>query len=270
MIVETKNGPLHCRDEGPRTAHALVFVHGLGADLGCFMKQLVRFRKHYRVVAFDLPNHGRSFTFANGLSYTAVSETIKELLDALGIERAVLCGLSMGGHLVQHFAHHNREYVAGVVDVGSTPLHKPLPRMTHWKLRLFFATCRFIPKRILVKIIAGKDRGRTEKSKDYLINRITVRTAKKDMLKMLRVMLKTARKGIDEPVEAPLLIIHGANDQKWLVEKAVRWHEEIEGSVYAAVPAAGHIANQDNARDFNRVLARWLESIEDFPKTNKT
>ncbi len=269
MILKTKRGPLRFRDEGPRSSTALVFVHGLGADHRCFVKQLVHFRKKYRVIAFDLPNHGESFTFTNGMSYESVSDTVKELLDARGIERAVLCGLSMGGHLVQHFAFHHPEYVAGVVDVGSTPLHKPLPFRNYLKLRLFFASCRFIPKQILVKIIAGKDRGRTEKSQDYLINRIASRTAKRDMLKMLRMMLKTARKGIDEAIKTPLLIVHGENDQKWLIEKAQRWHEETPGSVYRSIPDAGHIANQDNARHFNHALEQWLETIEDRTKDEK-
>ncbi len=269
MFLQTRKGPLRFRDEGPRTTHALVFVHGLGADHRCFVKQLVHFRKKHRVIAFDLPNHGDSFAFENGLSYAAVSDTVKELLDERGVERAVLCGLSLGGHLVQYFAHHHPGYVAGVVDVGSTPLHEPLSFRTFLKLRLYFFSCRFIPKRILVKIIAGKDRGRTEKSQDYLINRIAERTAKRAMLKMLRVMLRTARKGISAPVGAPLLIINGENDQQWLIEKARAWHEEIPGSVHEIIPAAGHIANQDNPRHFNRMLERWLETagLPGEPKT---
>jgi len=96
----------------------LIAVHGAGGTSRHWGYQLSGLSDLTRVVALDLPGHGRS----GGETHTSVAEGARRvvaLLDALGLERAVLMGHSMGGAIVQTLALHNPQRVAGLVLVGT-------------------------------------------------------------------------------------------------------------------------------------------------------
>ncbi len=261
MTYQSPYGKIHYNDYGPKSAKTLVFVHGLGADSSCFIKQIARFKKEYRVIVFDLPNHGRSFHFEGRFDYHAVGACLIGLLDHLEIRSVVLIGLSLGGHITQHIAYHHPKRIEALVDIGSTPLHKPLRRLTYYRLYAILLISYFLPVNILNKMIAGKDRGKTEKSKNYIMKRLAEQTGKREVLDTARVMVKLARKGIPAQADKPLLIIHGENDNKTVKKVGRRWYESTEGSVYAVVKNAGHVACLDNARTFNHELAKFLENM---------
>ncbi len=261
MVYQSPYGKIHYDDYGPKDAKTLVFVHGLGADSKCFIKQVVRFKKTYRVIVFDLPNHGQSFHFEGRFDYHAVGACLIGLLDELEIRRAVLIGLSLGGHITQHIAFHHPKRIEALVDIGSTPLHIPLRRLTYYRLYAILLISYFLPVNILIKMIAGKDRGKTEISKNFIMKRLAEQTGKREVLDTARVMVKLARKGIPAQADKPLLIVHGENDNKTVKKVGKRWHENTEKSVYAVIENAGHVACLDNARGFNKELAKFLETL---------
>jgi pimeloyl-ACP methyl ester carboxylesterase len=100
----------------------LVLVMGLGADHLAWGFQFPAFAERYRVIAFD--NRGAGQTDAPDHPYTTrmMAEDTVGLMDALGIERAHLLGVSMGGMIAQEIAlaHPHR--------VRSLQLHCTLAR----------------------------------------------------------------------------------------------------------------------------------------------
>jgi pimeloyl-ACP methyl ester carboxylesterase len=106
---------------GDRT---VVLVHGLGARADRWSRTLPAVAQAgYRAVAADLPGHGfadKDGAFAHGVpGYAAF---LLGLLDALEIERAVLVGTSLGGHVAAALACEQPQRVAGLMLVGSTGL----------------------------------------------------------------------------------------------------------------------------------------------------
>lgn len=85
-------------DEG--TGFPVVFVHGVMADHRQWFHNLPDFARHHRTIAVDLPGHGRSGRLT-GWDYSVprLAEAVLSLLDHLSIERAVLVGNSLGGHV---------------------------------------------------------------------------------------------------------------------------------------------------------------------------
>ena len=80
----------------------LVFVHGYALDRRMWDDQFEIFAPRYRVVRYDLRGFGRSGVptaapFSN-------HDDLRRLFDVLGIERAHICGLSMGGGVTIDFA----------------------------------------------------------------------------------------------------------------------------------------------------------------------
>lgn len=91
--------------EGPAHAPVLVFSNSLGTSMDMWQPQAAALASRYRVLRYDTRGHGASATAtvatADGAAPSATLEQlggdVLRLLDALGIERASFCGISMGG-----------------------------------------------------------------------------------------------------------------------------------------------------------------------------
>lgn len=97
---------------------SLVFIHGGACDARSWHHQAAAFAKHYSVVTLDLPAHGHSEPFPDGIyttdRYARVLEAIRHELD---IKQVVVIGHSMGTAIVTRYAQLFPQYVAGVILV---------------------------------------------------------------------------------------------------------------------------------------------------------
>ena len=89
------------RLDGPEGAPVLVLSSSLGASAGMWEPQLGALRSRFRVLRYDTRGHGGSDVPPGATSMDRLGRDVLELLDALGIERASFCGLSMGGMIGQ-------------------------------------------------------------------------------------------------------------------------------------------------------------------------
>lgn len=114
------NGHDHYYEE---TGHGspLVFVHGAFVDSRIWDNQWRHFSAKARLLRYDLRGHGR--TGPSNLSrYTmdTFADDLSSLLNALGIDSAIVCGHSWGGGIAQAFAVTCPERLRGLVLSGST------------------------------------------------------------------------------------------------------------------------------------------------------
>lgn len=97
-------GPLGYLEIGNPAGEAVVFVHGFGADLLTWQFCLVPLASKYRLVAIDLPGHGRSTPDVGAADLAFMARWLDEALDVLAIDRAHLVGHSMGAKIALGFA----------------------------------------------------------------------------------------------------------------------------------------------------------------------
>ncbi len=102
--------------DGPPDAPVLFLVHGLVAttQLNWFPAFPV-LADRYRVVATDLRGHGRGFPAGNRFRLSDCADDLAAVADALGIERFIPVGYSLGGPVAQLTWHRHRDRVAGLV-----------------------------------------------------------------------------------------------------------------------------------------------------------
>ena len=98
-LVSTRLGPMHTLDwPGFGSRPPVVLIHGLGscaADYGALMRWLRR--RHRRLIAPDLPGHGRSTTPGVPLTAARVTATLLEVMDHVIDEPVIVFGNSLGG-----------------------------------------------------------------------------------------------------------------------------------------------------------------------------
>lgn len=139
LTVERDGVTLAGADENERpTRPPVVLLHGLTATRRyVVMGSKSLERGGHRVVAYDARGHGRSSPAPtpDAYGYELLAADLRAVLDAAGIERAVLAGASMGAHTLLRFALDEPERVAGLVVV--TPAYDPVTqddprRLDHW------------------------------------------------------------------------------------------------------------------------------------------
>lgn len=103
---------------------AYVYCHGLGGDGDSFVEEFDFWKKHFgRVVTWDHRGLGRSSQAAK-YSLPLYAADLARLLDGLGIQRAVVHGVSWGGVLVQQFAlDHLGKCAAIILDSTSSEVN---------------------------------------------------------------------------------------------------------------------------------------------------
>jgi 3-oxoadipate enol-lactonase len=120
MHLRVSDGaPIWCHQAG--TGDAVVLLHGLADDHRLWRHQLPVLAERWRVLAIDLRGHGRSAKRPLPSSVGRLAEDIVDVLDALGIERAAVIGLSMGGGVAQAVALARPDRVAALGLVSTSP-----------------------------------------------------------------------------------------------------------------------------------------------------
>ncbi|HEX7562659.1 MAG TPA: alpha/beta fold hydrolase, partial [Bradyrhizobium sp.] len=129
-FAEIGNDRIYYAEHG-RAADALrdqplVFVHGAAGSHLVWGRQVRVLGEITHAVAIDLPGHGRS-TLPGRNSIEDYGQVVLGLLDALGFERAVIVGHSMGGAIAQTLALSRPDRVAGLGLVGTGARLRVLP-----------------------------------------------------------------------------------------------------------------------------------------------
>ena len=99
-------------DEGKMDGPAIIFVHGFPFDKSMWDLQMESLKEDFRVIAYDIRGHGSSEAGNENFSIDIFTNDLLFLMDALEVEKPILCGLSMGGYIAlnaigkfpQHFS----------------------------------------------------------------------------------------------------------------------------------------------------------------------
>ena len=95
-IIETAVGRIGVIEQGGGRATPIIFLHGVGSDKSVWRPQLEHFGRSRRAIAFDYPGYGESELKADATRDDFAGAVLAGL-DALKVERAHVCGLSLGG-----------------------------------------------------------------------------------------------------------------------------------------------------------------------------
>src|SRR5512133_747028 len=96
-MIAVNGHALHVQVDGPEDAPWLVLSNSLGSRPEMWDAQIPAFTEHYRVLRYDTRGHGRSDVPPGPYALSDFGHDVLALLDAMHIDRAHYCGLSMGG-----------------------------------------------------------------------------------------------------------------------------------------------------------------------------
>ena len=120
--IHTAKGTIGGVESGSGDATPIIFLHGVGSDKSVWAPQLAHFGQQRRAVALDYPGYGESNP-SPGATRDDFAAAILAAMDALDIDRAHVCGLSLGGviAIALHAAAPNRS--ASLILADSFAVH---------------------------------------------------------------------------------------------------------------------------------------------------
>ncbi|MBL8805420.1 MAG: 3-oxoadipate enol-lactonase [Rhodospirillales bacterium] len=117
---------------GPEEAPVVVFSNSLGTTLEMWDHVVRELASNFRCLRYDTCGHGRSPARTGEVTIRMLADDLVGLLDVLGIARAHVVGLSLGGMTAQSLAIHHPERVANLVLMATAPF---LPPADNWHAR---------------------------------------------------------------------------------------------------------------------------------------
>jgi len=257
--------------EGP----PVVLIHGITGTWRQWERAIPILAEDYTVIAPDLLGHGRSAKPRGDYSLGAFASGVRDLLLALGHDKATVVGHSLGGGIAMQFAYQYPERCDRLVLVSSGGLG----REVHLLLRA--AT---LPGSELVLPLLNSEKLRDAgRFVTAALDRIGIRLSP-DITEVARgassmpdgearrAFLATLRAVIDERgqrVDArdrlylaeamPTLIVWGARDPVIPVEHGAEAHEKMPGSRFEVVDA-GHFPQLETPHEFTALLSDFIDS----------
>ncbi len=235
----------------------LVLIHALGLDHRLWEPQIAQLSSGFQVIAYDVRGHGATDVPAGPYTMRDFAEDLAGLLDALGVERAHLAGISMGGMIAQEFVLAWPNRVRSLVLADTTSEYGPDAR------RQLAERARIVEERGITPLLEPTmERWFTPEFRHRQPGEVT---------RILNILASAhppgyaascrAIAGADlterlVTVSVPTLVIVGAEDHSTTPEMALQIHEHIPGSSYEVVPDAAHLTNVSAPEQFNQAIVR--------------
>ena len=110
---------LACDVEGPDEAPACLLLHSLGTTSELWAPQRERFRRVFRLIRYDARGHGRSQPPVGPYTLDRLGRDALAVLDAADVDRAHVCGVSLGGLTALWLGVHAPDRVGRIVAANT-------------------------------------------------------------------------------------------------------------------------------------------------------
>jgi pimeloyl-ACP methyl ester carboxylesterase len=252
---------------------AVVLVHGIAGDASEWARVTDRLAAHFDVVAPDLPGHGSSGRLRGDHSIGAFACWLRDLLEALDIERATFVGHSLGGGVVMQFAYQFPQYVERMVLISSGGLGREVSALIRAAalpgaevvLGLLGGAAKIAQPALSA---VGFDR-RTERGE--LVHRIAGLThadRRAAFVRAVRAVASPAGQRVSASdrlylaADVPTLIVWGGRDRIIPVDHAHTTADALPGSRVEIFADSGHFPHADEPEPFTRLLHEFVCGTE--------
>lgn len=248
----------------------VLLVHGLGASWQTWLENIPDLARDHRVVAVDLPGFGGSDPLSPSAEISEHADTLAALLDALGIERVVAVGHSLGGVVCERLAlgHPDKVHALLLACAGGVQPRARERRMVrallivHGVLRRERASSALRRSPRLRRRLLGGGLHDPTCVSDALIN---------ELLPGFRApgFIDTASAGLRDDVHRSLhriacrtLIVWGRKDRLVPVAVGRQLADLIPGARLEIWDEVGHCPMLERPADFNELLRDWVIEIQ--------
>jgi 3-oxoadipate enol-lactonase len=256
--VITNNGyQIGYCESGEGAATPIVFLHGVGSDKSAWRPQLEHFGRERRAVAFDFPGYGESDPAPEGTTRDDYASAIVSGMHELGIDRAHVCGLSLGGVVAMAMDHADPARCASLILADTFAVH-PDGRGIYERSLAASADLRVLAESRVDVLLA--------QPADPVVRAEVVET-------MARIDPAAYRIGAEavwladqreraHDIRVPTLVLCGTEDRVTPVALSRELTHIIPGSRYEPIEHAGHLTNLERPEEFDTLVGAFIRGVD--------
>lgn len=256
--VITNNGyEIGYEEAGTGQSDPIVFLHGVGSDKSVWRRQLEHFGRTRRAVAFDYPGYGDSDPAPDGTTRDDYASAIISAMLEIGIDRAHVCGLSLGGVVAIAINHSDEKRCASLILADTFAVH---PQGEAIYQRAMTASENL--------------RAMAEARVDLLLAQPAAPSVRREVVETMSridppayctgaeaVWLADQRERAKE-IRVPTLVIVGDQDLITPPELSFELVGLVSGAQMQVIEDAGHISNLEKPAEFNQALDQFIDGVE--------
>jgi len=241
----------------------VVFIHGFPFDRTMWRHQLAGLSRWKRI-ALDLRGAGASSVAADGYSVARYADDIVQVLDTLGIDRAVVCGLSLGGYILFDLLRRHAGRIRAAVFCN-TKATADSPEAKRGRDEMAALAERegvgAVAERLLPQLLAPA----TVAAQPDVVAHV------RDMIGRTPVagLVGALRALRDRPDSTPMLgsigvpVLAVAGEEDMIAPAGIMqaMAAAIPGAQFAVIPAAGHLAPLEQPLATSRIVADFLDAV---------
>lgn len=253
------------KGEGP----TLVLLEGLGYSSWMWLLQIDNLAKDHKLVVIDNRGVGKSDKPTYPYTMDMFATDVKNVLDHIGIDKAHILGVSMGGMIAQQFFFRFPEKVKSLILIathhGGRDIEPPSeevvrvilePPKPHMNLREYY---RY---KMVNYAISGSWVEKNREIFELLLD-LRVRDPLPAVLNQLHAVAKFDLSKEVENITVPTLIIHGANDRVVPISNAYRLFSKIKTSTFVIFKEAQHLVHIEKAKEVNQLVRDFIRKVEE-------
>ncbi len=248
---------LNYYDQG--SGEPLVFIHGLGGNADSWRPQIEALANHCRVLAMDLRGHGQSgWRMDEPITIRAFAEDAIALIDSLGIDKAHLCGHSMGGMIALEIFVRRPHKIKSLILADTSAF--------------------FPPPQTRGELLEHFDRLELPVWSSLMASRVLRRGASQEQQQEVAQMLAATPRALYRQgllatfdgdyrwvlplIDLPTLILVGEEDRATPIGYARYLQVNIRDSLLQEIPLAGHFSNLENPAAFNWQILSHIKRFQ--------
>lgn len=248
----------HRAGDGP----PLVMLHGGWSDGRAWRPQLAGLADGFDVIAWDAPGCGGSDDPPGQVALADYADAVADLIAALGLERAHLCGLSFGGGLAIAVYQRHPQLVRSLVLAGAYAGWKGSlpPDEVEARRRRVRAEADRPPAEWMDGYLPGFFSGPAPPEAVELVRTMMSETHPAGLLAMLTAFAEADLREVLPTIAVPTLLLYGESDVRAPRPVAEALHAAISGAELVVLPGVGHVVNLEAPDAFNAQVRRFLDS----------
>jgi len=263
LWAEVNGITLSYNDAGEGTI-PVIFLHGYPFDKSMWKGQLDSLKPSNRVIACDIRGFGKSTDENTHLSIDLFAEDLVAFMDKLHIEKAIICGLSMGGFIalnaIKRFSDRFEALILCDTQCIADTAEVKKNRFTTIDQINRDGASVFNEK--FIKSVFHPDSLTNKTELVENLRSIVFANSKKIITAGLTALAERSETCSSlDTIHIPTLIICGKADEVTPLAQSEFMHEHIEGSILKIIDNAGHVSNLEQPDEFNKYLHNFLNTL---------
>lgn len=255
--VQTAFGAIGYDETGGGDRIPIVLLHGVGSDKSVWHPQLAHFGTERRVLTFDYPGYGDSDPAPEETSRDDYAAAVLDAMRALGVSRAHVCGLSLGGVVAIAMAHAAPDACVSLILADTFAAHPDGQAIYERSMTASGDLRAMAEGRVDVLLAQPADPA----VRSEVIETMAAITPEAYRIGAAAVWLADQRERADA-IRAPTLVLCGAQDKVTPPNLSNELARLVPGARCELIERAGHLGNLEQPDEFDTLVGAFIRGVD--------